>query len=135
MIQGLLKKFSGVLYGATVGLLQQYKRKTIDLAKIELATYYVQVIKLIRQECLIFTLILFGIIIFANVMVVIQAAILLYAPWSVPARIAVALTFGLACSIFPLLIVLRFFSQKRWMEVTKADEIIANVMNGSQNGD
>ena len=62
MMHSVLKKLSGIAYDVTVGLLQQYKRTTMDLAKIELATYYVKVVKLIRQECLISTLILFGVI-------------------------------------------------------------------------
>ena len=131
MMHSVLKKLSGIAYDVTVGLLQQYKRTTMDLAKIELATYYVKAVKLIRQECLISTLILFGVIIFASAIGVIQMAILLYAPWKVPGRIAAALFLGIACSVAPLLIVLRFFSQKRWMAITKADEFIARAMDGT----
>ena len=128
MIQSFLKKFSGVVYDVTVGLLQQYKRTTVGLARIELAALYVRAVKLIRQECLIFTLILCGLIIYANLFGVIQMAILLYAPWSIAGRIAAAMTFGILCSVAPFLVVLKFFSQKRWMQITKADELIERAM-------
>ncbi|HTL70315.1 MAG TPA: hypothetical protein VL404_03390 [Candidatus Eisenbacteria bacterium] len=129
MIQGLLRKLSGVLYDVTVGLLQQYKRTTIGLARIELATLYVRAVKLLRQECMIFTLLLFAMIFFANVFAVIQMAILLYAPWSVAGRIAAAIGFSVLSAVLPLLAVLKFFSQKRWMEITKAEELIQRAMD------
>ncbi|HTL69891.1 MAG TPA: hypothetical protein VL404_01225 [Candidatus Eisenbacteria bacterium] len=128
MIQGLLRKLSAVAYDVTVGLLQQYKRTTIGLARIELAALYVRAVKLIRQECMIFTLLLFAMIFLANVFAVIQMAILLYAPWSVPGRIAAAIGFGIVSAVLPLLAVLKFFSEKRWMEMTKAEELIARAM-------
>ncbi|GEM_PF-1403134 len=131
MIQALLRKVTGVMYDMTVGLLKEYKRTTIDLARIELASAYVRVIKLIRQECLISTLIIFGVIIFANAMLVVQVSILLFTPWSVPLRIFTALAFGVVCAVAPLLVVLRFFSQERWMRITRADEIIARAMEGN----
>jgi hypothetical protein len=131
MIDGFLKKFGTILYGATVGLLQQYKKTTLDLAKIEIAAYYVRAIKIIRQEVMISILIIFGVIIFANVLGVVQMAILLYAPWGVPLKITAALVFAVTCSLVPLAVVLRFFSEKRWMEITKADEIVAKAMDRS----
>lgn len=129
MINDFVRKLGDVLYDVTIGLLKEYKRTTVDLAKIELATYYVKAVKLIRQECLISTLILFGVIIFANVMGIVQMAILLYAPWSIAARILLALSFTVVCSVVPLLIVLRLFSERRWMAITKADEFIARAVN------
>lgn len=134
MIEGLFKKFTAVLYDVTVGLLQQYKRTTIDLAKIELATLYVKAIKIIRQEILIAILILFGVIIFANLLALIQMAILLYAPWGVPARIAAAATCTVVFALLPLAVILRFFSQSRWMAITKADEMLVKAMGTETNG-
>lgn len=131
MIHAFVRKFGDVLYDVTVGLLRQYKRTTIDLAKIELASYYVRLVKIVRQECMISILIIFGVIIFTNAVGVVQMSIVLYAPWSVPARILAALAFGIVSAVVPLLIVLRFFSQRRWMEITKADEFMARAMESS----
>ena len=132
MLQGLFKRFSGLAYDVTIGLIREYKKTTIDLAKIEFATMYVKAIKLIRRECMISTLIVFGVVIFANAMGVVQVAVLLYAPWSVPGRIAAALSLGIVTSILPLVIVLRLFSEKRWMEMTHADEITRKAVDGYQ---
>ena len=134
MIQELFKKFSGLFYDATVGVLKQYKRTTIDIARIELATFYVKVIRLIRQEVLTSTMIIFGVIVFANAMGVVQVAILLFAPWHMANRIIAALLLGIVCSLVPLAIVLRLFSEKRWMQMTKADQLIADIIGNSQNG-
>jgi hypothetical protein len=135
MIQGLLRKFTGVLYDVTVGLLQQYRRTTIDLARIELATYYVKVVKVIRQEVLISILVIFGVVIFANLLGLIQMSILLYAPWSVPGRIVASAAFTITCAIVPLIVILRLFSQRRWMEITRADEMLSKAVGSQRNGD
>lgn len=129
MIQAVLRKLSGVAYDVTVGLLMQYKKTTVDLARIELATLYVRAVKLVRQECLIFTLILGGLIVFANLFAVIEMAILLYAPWGIAGRIVAAMGFGLLCSIAPLLVVLKFYSQDRWLAMTRADQLIERAMD------
>lgn len=136
MIQGLFNRFGAIAYDVTVGLFKEYKRTTTELAKIELASYYVKAIKIIRQECMISTLIIFGAIIFANVLGVIEMAILLYAPWSAPYKILAALVFGVIGFSIPLVVALRFFSEERWLRVTKADEFIAKAMqNGGRSSD
>lgn len=131
MISGIFKRFGAIAYEVSVGLFKEYKKTTTELAKIELASYYVRAIKVVRQECMISTMIIFGAIIYANALGVIQVAILLYAPWSVPFRILWALVFGIVASAIPLFIALRFFSEERWMKVTKADEFIAKAMESS----
>jgi hypothetical protein len=131
MISGIFKRFGAMAYDVSVGLFKEYKKTTTELAKIELASYYVRAIKVVRQECMISTMIIFGAIIYANALGVIQVAILLYAPWSVPYRIVSALGFGIIASAIPLFISLRFFSEERWLKVTKADEFIAKAMASS----
>ena len=138
MISGIFKRFGAIAYDVSVGLFKEYKKTTTELAKIELASYYVRAIKIIRQECMISTMIIFGAIIYANALGVIQVAILLYAPWAVPYRILSALAFGITASAIPLFIALRFFSEERWMRVTRADEFIAKAMenvNGTASTD
>lgn len=128
MILQLVRTLRGLAYDITVGLVKEYKRTTLDLAKIEIATLYVKAIKLIRQECMISVMIVFGAIIFANVLGVLQTAILLFAPWNVGWRIVAALGLGLLAFCLPLAVVLQLFSQRRWMEITKADDLLARTV-------
>jgi hypothetical protein len=128
MISGIFRRFGAIAYDASVGLFKEYKKTTTELAKIELASYYVRAIKVVRQECMISTMSIFGVIIYANALGVIQVAILLYAPWTIPFRILAALAFGIIASAIPLFISLRLFSEERWLRVTKADEFIAKAM-------
>jgi ABC-type multidrug transport system fused ATPase/permease subunit len=130
MIQALVRKLGDLAYDVTVGLLKEYKRTSIDLAKIEVATLYLKIVKFIRQECMISVLIVLGAIMFANIVGVLQMAILFYAPWGIGWRIAVALLVGLVAICIPLAVSLSFFSQRRWMEITKADEMLERAVGG-----
>lgn len=131
MIQALVRKLGDMAYDVTVGLFKEYKRTSIDLAKIEVATMYLKIVKFVRQECMISVLIVLGAIMFANIIGVLQMAILFYAPWGVGWRIAAALLLGVVAVCIPLAVSLKFFSQRRWMEITKADEILNRAMAGA----
>lgn len=123
-----LQKLAGLLYDVTVGLVKQYKRTSIDLAKIEIASVYLKVVKAIRQECLTSVWVLFGTIVFINLLGVLEMALLLYAPWPLATRVLAALGLGIVGAFIPLLAVLRFFSEERWMHVTRADELLAKAI-------
>ncbi len=133
MIQGLVRKLGDMVYDVTVGLLKEYKRTSIDLARIEIASMYIKIVKFVRQECMITVLIVLSAIMFANIVGVLQIAILFYAPWGVAWRIAAALVLGIVAICVPLAVSLSFFSQRRWMEITKADEMLSRAM-GSMHG-
>jgi hypothetical protein len=128
MIQALVRKLGDMAYDVTVGLFKEYKRTSIDLARIEIATMYLKIVKFVRQECMITVLIVLGSIMFANIVGVFQMAILFYAPWGVGWRIAAALALGVIAICIPLVVSLKFFSQRRWMEITKADEMLNRAM-------
>ncbi len=131
MIQALIRKLGDMAYDVTVGLFKEYKRTSIDLARIEIATMYLKIVKFVRQECMITVLIVLGSIMFANIVGVLQMAILFYAPWGVGWRIAAALVLGIIAICIPLAVSLSFFSQRRWMEITKADEMLNRAMCGA----
>ena len=129
----LKKKFMDLLYDVSVGLVKDYQKTAVDIAKIEAATFYVKTVRAVRQQCFLMTLVIFGLLVYANALAIFQVALLLYAPWPVSGKIASAALIGVLGFIAPLIFILRFFSEKRWMQVTKADACVAAAVerNGS----
>ncbi len=118
-------------YDASVGLFRQYRRTSVDLAKIEAAKYYLKVIQVMRKQTLASVLSVFGVIVFVNVVGVLQVSILLFAPWSEAGKIAAALFLGVAGAAFPLLFLLRFFSQEKWMKFSNAEEMTEEALRSN----
>ena len=131
----LKKKFTDLLYDISVGLIKDYQKTAVDIAKIEAASFYVKAVRAVRQQCFFMMLVVFGLVFYANVMSVFQIAVLLYAPWPVSGKIAAAIFFGLLGFMIPLIFVLRFFSEERWMKITKADACVTSALerDGSSN--
>ena len=127
------KKFTDFAYDISVGLFKQAKKTAVEFAKIRAASFYVKLVRVIRQQTLFFVLIFFGLIVYANVMGILQVAVLFYAPWPVPLKITASVTLGLLGFMAPLFFILRFFSEERWMKITKAEEWVDSAL-GDPNG-
>lgn len=122
------KKLTGLLYDISVGLVKDYQKTAVDIAKIEAASFYVKAIRAVRQQCLFMTLIIFGLVVYANIMVVLEVALLLYMPWPVWGRILAAAFAGSLGFLAPLAYILQFFSEERWMKITKADACVSSAL-------
>lgn len=124
----LKKKFTGLFYDVSVGLIKDYQKTAVDIAKIEAASFYVKAVRAVRQQCLLMTLVMFGIVVYANVMGILQIALLLYAPWPPAGKISASILMGLLGFIVPLAVILKFFSEERWMKITKAESCVSNAL-------
>ena len=82
----MLKKFTDLLFDATVGLVREYQRKTVELAKITAATYYLQGIHTLRKHCISLCLVFFSALVLVVTLVVTPVALLMLAPWSIPVK-------------------------------------------------
>lgn len=130
----LKKRFTDILYDVSIGLVKDYQKTAVDIAKIEAASFYVKLVQAVRRQCFLTVLVIFGLIVYANVMGILQAALLLYAPWPVLWKVAASIALGLLSFTLPLCLVLRFFSEERWMKITKADACVSSALekNGSE---
>ncbi len=128
------KKFSSLLYDVSIGLVKQYRKTAVDIAKIQAASFYIKLIRAVRQHTLFFTLVFFGMIVYSNLMMVLEIAVLFYAPWPPAGKVLASIVLALIGFMTPLFFILKFFSEERWMKMTKAGEWVDEALkaNGSE---
>ena len=125
----LREKCTKLLYEVSIGLVKQYQKTAVDIAKIEAASFYVKMVRTVRRQCLFVVLVILGLFVYANVMGVLQVALLFYAPWPVAGKVAASIALGFLGFLTPLFLILKFFSEERWMRITKADVCVAGALN------
>jgi len=123
----LPKNLTGSLLVAALGLSKRYQRKAVDLAKIKGASYYLQGVKVLRRQCLVVLATIFSLILLTAGLIVLPAAVIGYSSWAAGIKMlatcGLALVYaGLACAIL-----YHFFSEVRWMEFTKANQLLSEV--------
>ena len=123
-----LKKFKELLVDATIGLVNQYKAKTIDLVKIEAAVFYIRMMRLLHRQVLAFALILFLLATAAAGFVIGPLALVALAPLTREVKLMLVLLLVIVDIGVPLWMLNHFFSEKKWMELTKSNEMIDQVM-------
>jgi hypothetical protein len=123
-----LKKFKGLLLDATVGLVKQYQSKAMDLVKLEAVACYVRGVQLLRQQVLLVAGILFLVVVSAVAVIIVPLVWLALAPFPYKIKLTLALILGLADIAVPLGILAYLLSEKKWMEFSKSDELLASVM-------
>ena len=126
-----VEKFKELFWDATVGILKQYQEKSLDIVKLEAAGFYVRAIQLLRRQTLTLALVIFLIVIAAVAIVVAPLVLVSLAPWTRGVKIVLGLVLGIIDVGVPILLVQNLFSEKRWMETTKTDEILERVMKNS----
>ena len=128
------KRFTDLLYDVSIGLVKEYQKTAVDIAKIEAASFYVKLVQAVRRQCFLSVLVVFGLVVYANVMGILQVALLLYAPWPAVERIGASILLGLLGFLLPFYLILKFFSEERWMKITKADACVSSALekNGSE---
>ena len=123
-----LKKFKGLLLDATVGLVKQYQSKSIDLVKLEAAACYVRGVQLLRRQVLLLAAVLFLMATAAVGVIVVPLVWLALAPWPMGTKLWLALLLGVLDIGIPLGILAHLLSEKKWMELSKSDELMESVM-------
>lgn len=129
--KNLYAKFQGLLYDATIGLIRDYQKKTLELVKIATATCYLQTLQSLRRVAVIFFLVTLASIVFAMALVIVPIALVLISPWTVTQKMIAILCFGLLDAGAALAYLANLFSENNWMKVTKSQEIVDKIMNTS----
>ena len=124
-----LNKLTDLLYDATLGLLKQYQEKTIDLAKIHAATYLVKAVQIVRRQTLLFVLFVVCLFVLAAGIVILPLALVFLSPWNAGVKVFFVLFLGILDVAIPAAILSRVFSEKKWLEFTKAQELLDKVSN------
>ena len=123
------KKIQDLLYDATFGLVREYQRKTLELARLTAASYYIQGVKALRKAAITLFLVTLATVVFSMAVVVVPVAVVLVSPWAWPQKVIAVLALGLLDAGAALVFLAHLFSEERWMKITKSQEFVDKIMN------
>jgi hypothetical protein len=127
----MLKRLKDLLYDSTVGLLREYQRKALELAKITAASFYIEGVKKLRQYTLRLFFGLLTIFVLAMVIVVTPLAFIALGPWSPMAKMAALGVYALIYLGACLWALSDFFSEKRWLEFSRSRQLLEDLGGGN----
>ena len=111
------------------GLLRSYLKSVLELAKIRAAVCYVNGVKVTRRLLILWCMLVFCLVLLAIGLALIPIALCLYMPWSSETKAIVAISFGLVYIVVPLIVMINVFSQKRWMRISGASELVDSLLD------
>ena len=126
----MLKKWTDLFVDATIGLVKQYQNKTFSLAKIKTAEAYVKAVKILRQQFITLCAILFCVSLIAVSLVVIPVVLIFCAPWTLQVKVSLTCLLAVTSVFLPLIGLRHILSEKKWMEFTKAADLVDSALNG-----
>lgn len=121
------KRFQDLFYDVTVGLAREYQRKTLELARITAASYYLQAVKLLRQAAITLFCVTLASVVFAVAVVVVPVVLVLMSPLSATAKWWTVAGLGVLDAAAALVYLSFLFSEDRWMKLTKAQEFVEQI--------
>ena len=110
-------------------LVRSYIGSLFDLVKIRAAVGYVNGIKVTRRLFMLWCALVFCLVLLAIGLALIPIALCLFMPWSAETKAIVAIAFALVYIIVPLILLIVVFSQKRWMRIFKANELVSSILD------
>jgi len=126
MFNQLLK---GLVTAVAFWFVNRYRRLSVDLVKIEAATWYIKAIQSGRQGFLSALLVWLGIFFFALGVILLHASLFvgLYLWFSLPA-VAIGLLVLGGIYVIVILLIARFaLSEEAWMKFFKADKLVEDL--------
>ncbi len=119
-MQDLFKQLLRIVVG-------RYVDAQLDLLKIYAAKQYVKTVDSIRKIVIILAVRMFVIVLLAGGLILLPLSLLLFMPWSELTRAIVGISFAAAYIIVPLIILKLTHSEKTWMKLTRANEVVRKV--------
>ena len=101
---------------------------SLQRAKIQAVMYYLQTIRSVRQAVMTLGVLALCMAMIAGGAVLIPLALCLLMPWQPLTKALVACAFGALYITVPLVVAIVLMSEKRWMRMTRADELVKNVL-------
>ena len=123
----VLDKIWNLAYDSTIGLLKEYRRKTLELAKISLASFYLEVLRMTRKHVLLFCFLFFGTMVSAVAAVVVPVSMVLLTPWTSAIKIVCLLILGSLYIGGTAWIFLMLFSRENWMKISGMRDLLDSI--------
>ena len=127
----MIRQIADFLSGTLLTAVKDYQQKSLDIAKIEAAALYLRTVKIVRRQLLALSGLVLCIVALAVALVAFPIALVLLLPASVALKCVLLLLLASVDIGVPLYFFCRFFSESRWMEFTKSDEVISQVVQNN----
>jgi uncharacterized membrane protein YedE/YeeE len=114
------------------GLVRSYLDSAIELLKIRVVMGYVSGLKAFRRLVLMWCLLVFCLMLLAVGLGLVPVLLCMLTSWTPATKTVIAVLFAAIYILAPLAILLCFFSAKRWMKVSGAEDMMANVLAKSR---
>ena len=108
-------------------LIESYIQTTLDLLKVETAIAYLNIIKGTRRFFIILALLLFCAVVFACGFLIIPIVLLLFMCWDPQTKVIVGIIIGAAYIFAPIIVGSTLLSQKRWMRMSRAKDLLRTL--------
>lgn len=123
----LPKNLTGSLLVAALGFSKRYQRKAVDLAKIHGVSCYLRGVRLFRQQCLVVLATLFSLILLTAGFIVLPLGVIYYSSWMAPIKMIATSVLAIFYAGIAFAVLRHFFSEARWMEFSKANQLLLEV--------
>jgi len=111
------------------GVVKSYLDSTFELLKIKAVICYINGIKSARRIFLLWFFLVFCLVLLAVGLGLIPVVLCLFMPWPQETKAIVVIVFTAVYVIVPLAIMLICFSQKRWMKISGANDLMKDVLD------
>ncbi|MFZ1683881.1 MAG: hypothetical protein WAU88_07075 [Candidatus Zixiibacteriota bacterium] len=104
-----------------------YLEPSVKLCKIKAAIYYLEGVKKAHRILLLICLLVFVITLIGAGLVMIPLALILFMPWEPTTRAIVGICIGAVYLLGPAIALSTLLSEKRWMRMTGASEVLRKL--------
>jgi len=101
---------------------------SLQRAKLRAVMYYLETIRSVRQAVMTLGVLALCMAMMAGGAVLIPLSLCLFMPWQPQTKALVACAFGVLYVAVPVVVVTVLMSEKRWMRMTRADDMVRNVL-------
>ncbi len=127
----MFAKITELLVSVTWGLFKQHQEKAFQILKVKAAAWYVENVRFVREQAIAFSFAFLALLMLAVGLIAIPVAIIFVVPWEISSKVVAILVVGLLYLAIPGLYLKYFFSEKRWMKLTKADKFVESVLENT----
>ena len=117
-----------LLSGLIELVMETVLRPSLRIAKVRAAMTYLEGVKSARTVVIVICLVFLCGVIVAGGAVLIPLALCIFMPWQPQTKALVAASVGVVYLVVPLLVVSSLLSEKRWMRITGASELVRKAV-------
>jgi hypothetical protein len=129
MFKNIIK---GLLAGITIKLMDNWRRVSLQLLKIEAAKFYLQGVQMARWSMISLMRMGLAIGLIGVGMLLFHAALFILLPWTVESKAVLGLFLGLVYAAIGYVTLRANISEKTWMEKSRVAEILEEAAGQSK---